>query len=84
MKREVQEAVMLWEFTHFYFYIEGVSLWGFDILGSHFREYTLQILDMTHQGCLDVNSSGKMNISTPIDQVLDGYIVQALSKINAC
>lgn len=33
--------------------------------------------------CFDVSNSGQMNIPTPVDQVLDGRILQTYTEINA-
>lgn len=35
------------------------------------------------ENCFDVGNSSKMNILTPVNQILDVYIIQMLTKIDA-
>lgn len=41
------------------------------------------MLDMMNQWCIDIANSSQVNISTPVDQVLDDHMVQRLTKIDS-
>lgn len=48
-----------------------------------FGDQKLCTLDSTCRWRFDVDNSRQMNIPTSVDQVLDGYVVQTLAKIDA-
>lgn len=51
------------------------DMWVFQILHSHSGETSC----ISHQWCLDAGNSDQMNMPPPVDQALDGYIVQTLT-----
>lgn len=59
-----------------------VGLQDIKWLNVHFREF-LCMLDMMNQWCIDIANSSQVNISTPVDQVLDDHMVQRLTKIDS-
>lgn len=48
-------------------------------LEGHFVEQ-LYLFDMTDQCCFIFGKSDQMNIPTPVDQVVDGHVIQTLAK----
>ena len=70
--------LMLNNFNH----LNGVSLQACEKLDGHI-DVLLNMLVTMYPWCVAAFSSGLWNILTPVDQVLDGRIVQTKVKIDA-
>ena len=71
-------VLLLNNFSH----LNGVALYDCGTLDGHI-DRLLHMLGIMYRWCVAAFSSGLWNITTPVDQVLDGHIVQMHVKINA-